>query len=90
LLDINNIAVSAHNLGYYALSYIKDIKDDGRVKQFHLAGYQVNELEDGGKFISIPMASLFIRKSGSFMPMRCGDLAMCQLLIEWVRRYSGA
>ncbi|MBU3654793.1 MAG: DUF692 domain-containing protein [Alphaproteobacteria bacterium] len=49
LLDINNIAVSAHNLGYYALSYIKDIKDDGRVKQFHLAGYQVNELEDGGK-----------------------------------------
>lgn len=47
LLDINNIAVSAHNLGYNALAYIDDIKADGRVKQFHLAGYQVNELEGG-------------------------------------------
>lgn len=47
LLDINNIAVSAHNLGYEALAYINDIKDDGSVKQFHLAGYQVNELENG-------------------------------------------
>jgi hypothetical protein len=47
LLDINNIAVSAHNLGYNALAYIDDIKTDGRVKQFHLAGYQVNELEGG-------------------------------------------
>lgn len=49
LLDINNIAVSAHNLGYDALSYINNIQADGRVKQFHLAGYQVNELEDGEK-----------------------------------------
>ncbi|MGB4057803.1 MAG: DUF692 domain-containing protein [Alphaproteobacteria bacterium] len=49
LLDINNIAVSAHNLGYDALAYINDIKSDGCVKQFHLAGYQVNELEDGEK-----------------------------------------
>lgn len=49
LLDINNIAVSAHNLGYDALAYINDIKADGRVKQFHLAGYQVNELDGGEK-----------------------------------------
>lgn len=49
LLDINNIAVSAHNLGYDALAYINNIKADGRVKQFHLAGYQVNELKGGEK-----------------------------------------
>lgn len=49
LLDINNIAVSAYNLGYDALAYIDGIKADGRVKQFHLAGYQINELEDGEK-----------------------------------------
>ena len=49
LLDINNIAVSAHNLGYDALAYVNDIKADGRVKQFHLAGYQINELESGEK-----------------------------------------
>lgn len=47
LLDINNIAVSAHNLGYDPLAYINDIKADGRVRQFHLAGYQVNELDNG-------------------------------------------
>ncbi len=47
LLDINNIAVSAHNLGYDPVAYIDGIKADGRVKQFHLAGYQVNALENG-------------------------------------------
>lgn len=47
LLDINNIAVSAHNLGYDPLAYIDSIEADGRVKQFHLAGYQINELEGG-------------------------------------------
>lgn len=49
LLDVNNIAVSAHNLGYDPIVYIDGIKADGRVKQFHLAGYQVNELEGGEK-----------------------------------------
>lgn len=47
LLDINNIAVSAHNLGYDAKAYIDGIVADGRVRQFHLAGYQVNTLDDG-------------------------------------------
>lgn len=47
LLDINNIAVSAHNLGYDAHAYIDDINSNGCVKQFHLAGYQVNTLENG-------------------------------------------
>lgn len=49
LLDINNIAVSAHNIGYDPVAYIDGVKADGRVKQFHLAGYQVNELEGGEK-----------------------------------------
>ncbi len=47
LLDINNIAVSAHNLGYDAKNYIDRIHSDGRVKQFHLAGYQINKLDNG-------------------------------------------
>ncbi|OIN86501.1 MAG: hypothetical protein AUJ12_06060 [Alphaproteobacteria bacterium CG1_02_46_17] len=49
LLDINNIAVSGHNLGYDPVTYIEGIVADGRVKQFHLAGYQVNDLENGDK-----------------------------------------
>ncbi len=47
LLDINNIAVSAHNLGYDPVAYIDGVKADGRVKQFHLAGYQINPLPNG-------------------------------------------
>lgn len=49
LLDINNISVSAHNLDYDPVEYIDTIFTDGRVKQFHLAGYQINTLESGEK-----------------------------------------
>ena len=49
LLDINNIFVSAHNLDYDPQSYIDSILIDGRVKQFHLAGYQINTLENDEK-----------------------------------------
>ncbi len=44
LLDINNIAVSAHNLGYDANAYIDTIQ---KIDQIHLAGYQVNKLANG-------------------------------------------
>lgn len=47
LLDINNIKVSSHNLGYDPIEYLNTIKDDGRVKEMHLAGYQVNKLDSG-------------------------------------------
>ena len=47
LLDINNIAVSAHNLGLDPRAYIDAISVSDSVKQFHLAGYQVNQLETG-------------------------------------------
>ena len=47
LLDINNIRVSAHNLDYDPKAYIDSIRIDGRVKEFHLAGYQINKLDNG-------------------------------------------
>jgi len=46
LLDINNIAVSANNLGYNPEDYIDNIRTDA-VKQFHLAGYEVKPQPDG-------------------------------------------
>ena len=49
LLDINNVFVSAHNLDYEPRAYIDSILADGRVRQFHLAGYQINKLENGEK-----------------------------------------
>ncbi|MEZ0261908.1 MAG: DUF692 family multinuclear iron-containing protein [Alphaproteobacteria bacterium] len=50
LLDVNNIHVSAHNLGFDARAYIAAIPQ-GIVKEIHLAGYQVNEVEGAEIFI---------------------------------------
>jgi uncharacterized protein (UPF0276 family) len=42
LLDINNIYVSAFNHQFSAQEYLSSINND-RVKQFHLAGYEIKE-----------------------------------------------
>lgn len=47
LLDINNIQVSAHNNNFDPKFYIDSIRSDGKVRQFHLAGYQINKLDKG-------------------------------------------
>lgn len=50
ILDINNIAVSAHNLGWSAPNYLKKLAGlvpAGTVQEIHLAGYHINTLEDG-------------------------------------------
>jgi len=44
LLDVNNVAVSAHNLGYDPLQYIRALPRD-IVGEMHLAGYQVNKAD---------------------------------------------
>jgi uncharacterized protein (UPF0276 family) len=43
LLDVNNIAVSAHNMNFDAAAYI-DALPQGIVGEIHLAGYQVNTI----------------------------------------------
>jgi len=48
LLDVNNVAVSAHNLGFDPLAYLAGLPATGAVRQYHLAGYQVNPLASGG------------------------------------------
>lgn len=50
LLDVNNIAVSAHNLCANPRDYI-DAIDAKFVGEIHLAGYQINELADGSNII---------------------------------------
>ena len=48
LMDINNIAVSAHNLGYDPYDYLNAFAPGfAAIKQIHLAGYQVNKIADG-------------------------------------------
>lgn len=83
LLDINNIAVSAHNLGYNAKAYIEGITADGRVQQFHLAGYQVNTLESGEQiYLDTHGASVYpeVWDLYEYALQRFGDVPT---LIEW-------
>ncbi|PIZ31403.1 MAG: hypothetical protein COY40_02160 [Alphaproteobacteria bacterium CG_4_10_14_0_8_um_filter_53_9] len=44
LMDVNNIDVSAHNLGYDAVTYLQAI-NPRFVKQIHLAGYTVDTVD---------------------------------------------
>lgn len=44
LMDVNNIDVSAHNLGYDAETYLREI-NPRFVKQIHLAGYSVEQVD---------------------------------------------
>ncbi|MBI1215620.1 MAG: DUF692 family protein [Alphaproteobacteria bacterium] len=50
LLDVNNIYVSAHNLGFDAKAYL-DAIPQGIVGEIHLAGYHVNEVAGDDVFI---------------------------------------
>ncbi len=42
LLDLNNLVVNHHNLGYNSLAYLEQLKNCD-VRQIHLAGHTVNE-----------------------------------------------
>jgi len=50
LLDINNIHVSAHNLGFNPIEYLRQIPKEA-VGEIHLAGYQVNRVGEHEVFI---------------------------------------
>jgi uncharacterized protein (UPF0276 family) len=50
LLDINNIHVSAHNLGFNAAEYLRQIPKEA-IGEIHLAGYQINRVGEHEIFI---------------------------------------
>lgn len=83
LMDINNIAVSANNLGYDPVDYIDGIVADGRVKQFHLAGYDVQTLPNGEEmFLDTHGKPVYpeVWKLYEYALERFGDV---NTLIEW-------
>ena len=51
LVDINNIFVSAHNLGRDATAYLAALGDGRAIGEFHLAGHDVAPGEDGGALL---------------------------------------
>jgi uncharacterized protein (UPF0276 family) len=50
LLDINNVAVTAHNLGLDPAEWLNELPGEA-ITQFHLAGHTRNVLDDGSTIL---------------------------------------
>lgn len=82
LLDINNIYVSAQNIGFDPYGYLEEIPPSA-VHEMHLAGYQVNDIGEGqqmlidthGKPVHPPVWDLYEKALQRF-----GDTTT---LLEW-------
>lgn len=82
LLDVNNIHVSAHNLGFDAMRYIEAIPR-AAVQEMHLAGFTRNLLDNGEQILidthSAPVADAVWSLYGAAL-RRFGPVPT---LIEW-------
>ena len=83
LLDINNVFVSAHNLGRDPYAYLAGLGTGAAIGQFHLAGHD-EDLSDDGKVLLIDTHGRCIRPEVWALYdtalMRFGDRPT---LIEW-------
>ncbi len=73
LLDINNIAVNAHNHGFAAADYLAAIPP-GRVRQMHLGGYEQAEdhrLDTHGAPVTEDVWALYAEALQRFGPVPC-------------------
>ncbi len=81
LCDVNNVYVSAHNLGFDALGYL-DALPAGAVGEIHLAGHAVNDaggrtilIDDHGSPVTDAVWGLYARAVARFGPV--------PTLVEW-------
>ena len=81
LCDVNNVYVSAHNLGFDALRYL-DALPAGAVGEIHLAGHAVNDaggrtilIDDHGSPVTDAVWELYARAVARFGPV--------PTLVEW-------
>lgn len=81
LLDINNIAVTAHNHGLDAAAYIDSIDPD-YVKEIHLAGYAVQEVEGQARYIDDHGARVY-PEVWELYDYALARLGAVPTLIEW-------
>jgi uncharacterized protein len=81
LLDINNILVSAHNLGFDANAYL-DQMDPAFVQEIHLAGHAIEQHESGPLLIDDHGSPISDATWALYQQwvMRAGP---CPTLIEW-------
>ena len=76
LLDVNNVAVTAHNLGLDPADWLNELPGEA-ITQFHLAGHSRNLLDDG--------SAILIDDHGSRV---CGKV--WSLFDEVLRRFGAA
>jgi uncharacterized protein (UPF0276 family) len=82
LLDVNNIAVSAHNLNANPRDYI-DAIDAKVVGEIHLAGYQINQLADGSNIIIDTHGNKVFDDVWALYEYAITKLGKVPTLIEW-------
>ena len=80
LCDVNNIYVSAHNLGTDPEDYLKTLPGDA-IREFHLAGHSRNEVA-GMSVLIDDHASACVERYGTYIPTHLLRLASVQRLLN--------
>ncbi len=84
LFDVNNVYVSAHNHGFDAEKYIEAIPVE-RVREIHLAGYSINDIDGQEVFIDDHGARVYDAVWGLYKKA-IGYFSTSPTLIEWDTR----
>jgi uncharacterized protein (UPF0276 family) len=82
LLDINNVAVTAHNLGLDPADWLNEIPGEA-ITQFHLAGHTRNVLDDGSAILIDDHGSRVCREVWSLFDQVLQRFGPRPTLVEW-------
>ena len=82
LLDINNMAVTAHNLGLDPADWLNELPGEA-ITQFHLAGHSRNLLDDGSTILIHDHGSRVCREVWSLFDEVLQRFGPRPTLVEW-------
>ncbi len=85
LLDVNNVYVSAHNLGWDARGYI-DAVPAGAVGEIHLAGHAINPVEGAGEVLIDDHGAPVCEEVWALFEYTLERIGRRPVLIEWDTR----
>ena len=82
LLDINNVAVTGHNLGLDPADWLNELPGEA-IMQFHLAGHSRNVLDDGSTILIDDHGSRVCREVWSLFDEVLQRFGPRPTLVEW-------
>ena len=82
LLDINNVVVTAHNLGLDPADWLNELPGEA-ITQFHLAGHSRNVLDDGSTILIDDHGSRVCREVWSLFDEVLQRFGPRPTLVEW-------